>query len=56
MPDYDLITILDLPHQARLLLLLLWPMNSTQKLSVPTPARYTREWILAQGKTLPTIQ
>ena len=45
MPDYDLITILG-PTA----------MNSTQKLSVPTPARYTREWILAQGKTLPTIQ
>jgi len=51
MPDYDLIAILG----PTLPLPLPWPMNSTQKLSVPIPVRYIEEWISVQEKIWPTI-
>ena len=56
MPDYDLIAILDLQPRVKLPLPRPWPMNSIQKLSVPTLVRYTEGWISVREKTWQTIQ
>ena len=50
MPPYS-----DLQPRVKLPLPLPWPMNSTQKLSVPIPVRYIEEWISVQEKIWPTI-
>lgn len=55
MPDYDLIAILGPTASGKTPLPLPWPMNSTQKLSVPIPVRYIEEWISVQEKIWPTI-
>lgn len=50
MPDYDLIAILGPTASGKTPLPLPWPMNSTQKLSVPIPVRYIEEWISVQER------
>lgn len=56
MPDYDLIAILGPTASGKTPFAAPWPMNSIQKLSVPTLVRYTEGWISVREKTWQTIQ